>query len=77
MSCKEWVYSDKESRCGIYQELDLGDENENPAIITVDDPEEYAVEKDKGFHNVSVGIPAKVFDEIALAWCKKRKLAGF
>tara|TARA_R110001583_G_scaffold119822_2_gene271104 strand:- start:43 stop:276 length:234 start_codon:yes stop_codon:yes gene_type:complete len=76
MSTKEWFYCPRNSSVGGYQEMSFDDENQNPVLIQIDNPEEYQVLKDGQLHLVKIAIDARTFDSLAIAWCKKRKLNG-
>ncbi|RCU45690.1 hypothetical protein DU002_14620 [Corallincola holothuriorum] len=78
MSTKEWTYTSNE-RFGVYQEITFEKDNHNPATIEVVNPEDFSFSSETTAENARVSlltleIPAEVFDEIAIAWCRKRKL---
>lgn len=64
----------------LYQTIDNNetDVNQNPAIIEVDNPADFQILREQYDNNelfkLSLQIPALRFDDIALAWCKVRKL---
>jgi hypothetical protein len=76
MSTKEWVYEQDNPDIGCYQEITLDDDINNPAVIQVNNPEEFSIAKTEFSEQLTVAIPAEVFDKIAIAWCHKRKLQG-
>ena len=76
MSTKEWFYSPENSTVGGYQEITLEDKNDNPAIIQIENPQEFTIEKHDNYQRINLAIDAQKFDKLALAWCKKRKLHG-
>ena len=76
MGTKEWVYRTGELDIGCYQELTLESDNNSPAVIQVVNPEEFSVARDEFGEQIEVAVPAEVFDQIAVAWCKKRGLQG-
>lgn len=57
-----------------WQEITFDDDNNNPAEIEVACPDEYQVVKAGKYHAIRLAIPADVFDEIAIAWGKRRQL---
>ena len=82
MSTKEWV-SSHQNGASLYQECFYDSEkdeiNPNPAVIQADNPKNFLITReeylhDKHFSQLVLEIPAERFDEIAIAWCKKRKL---
>ncbi len=84
MSTKELVFSHPEG-ASIYQECFYDFEkhvaNPNPAVIQIENPGQFSITREehagaKPFSKLVVEIPAEHFDEIAVAWCKKRKLHG-
>lgn len=80
MSTKEWVYQ-SEQGFGLYQEMTLEKNNDNPAIIEIANPVDFRVNyttnaDGEAFGKLMAEIPADVFDEIAVVWCKQRKLQG-
>lgn len=84
MSIKDWVFS-KEDGANLYQvcfyDPENNDVNPNPAVIQIENPENFSITREecadaKSFSQLIVEIPADRFDEIAVAWCKKRKLHG-
>ena len=84
MSTKEWVSSHSDG-ASIYQECfydsEKHDINPNPAVVQVDGPCNYSVTREeyadgRPCSQLVVEVPADRFDEIAIAWCKKRKLHG-
>jgi len=76
MSTKEWVYEQDTPDIGCYQEITFEDDNNNPAVIQSNNPEEFSIAKTEFSEQLTVAIPAEVFDKIAIAWCRKRKLQG-
>jgi hypothetical protein len=83
MSTKEWIYQSEDELCkfGIYQELTLEDDNNNPATISVKNPSDFSLDyytnaKHKAIGELTAKIPAEQFDKIAIAWCKHRNLTG-
>lgn len=76
MSTKEWFYSLETSDVGGYQEMHLEQENHNLAIIQVENPNKFSVDKENNYQKVTLAIDAQEFDKLAIAWCKKRKLHG-
>lgn len=85
MSTKEWVYG-HQGGANLYQECFYDFKkhavNPNPAVIQIENPENFSITREeytdaKAFSQLIVEIPAERFDEIAIAWCKKRKLQGF
>ena len=46
MSTKEWIYQSEDELCkfGIYQELTLEDDNNNPATISVKNPSDFSLD---------------------------------
>jgi hypothetical protein len=80
MSTKEWILFDEDD-ANLYQEMTSGNENNNPATIEVNHPSNFCIEREtypsgKAFFTLRLEVPANRFDEIAIAWCKKRKLHG-
>ncbi|MGI2103470.1 hypothetical protein ACRN9O_22140 [Shewanella oncorhynchi] len=80
MSTKEWVYQDNEL-FGLYQEITFDKDNDNPAVIEITNPIDFKIiyesnAEGKLFGRLEAEIPADVFDQIAIAWCKKRELQG-
>jgi hypothetical protein len=84
MSTKEWVSSHHEG-ASLYQEFfydfEKHEVNPNPAVIQTASPKNFSITREEhvdGKHSLQlvVEIPADRFDEIAIAWCKKRKLHG-
>lgn len=74
MSAKEWVYEQDNPDIGCYQEITFDDDNNNPAAIQANNPEEFSFAKTEFSEQLTVSIPAETFDKIANAWCRKRKL---
>jgi hypothetical protein len=80
MSTKEWVYQGSE-QVGVYQDTTADNENNNPAVVEITNPVDFNInyasqDSEQSFSKLIAEIPANVFDEIAIAWCKKRKLQG-
>jgi len=80
MSTKEWVYECKE-RYTLFQEMTLDSINNNPATLAVTNPSDFKIEFETDVDGKNIGymmavIPAEIFDEIAIAWCKRRQLHG-
>ena len=79
MSTKEsFFYSKDEDVCG-YQELSFDDENNNPVCVQINRAKEFRVEKHVNSDAVQVTVEIaapEVFDDLAIAWCKKRNLQG-
>ena|SRR5690606_34684294 len=80
MSNKEWVYQ-KGDRFGLYQEITLERDNDNPAVVEITNPMDFKIiyesnAEGKSFGKLEAEIPAEVFDQLAIAWCKKRRLQG-
>ncbi|GAB1037693.1 hypothetical protein NM528_21670 [Shewanella algae] len=78
MSAKEWVYQGRD-QFGLYQEMTF--DKDNPAVIEISNPTDFKIVSEsnaegKAFGKLEAAIPADVFDQIAIAWCKKRKLHG-
>lgn len=76
MSTKDWVYKQDAHDVGCYQEITIADNKNNPAIIQTNNPKEFSIVKTELSEQLTVAIPADVFDKIAVAWCRKRKLQG-
>lgn len=80
MSTKEWVYQEND-QFGLYQEMTFDKDNDNPAVIQIINPANFMVASESNaegtvFGKLEAEIPADVFDQIAIAWLKKRKLHG-
>tara|TARA_R110000765_G_scaffold401690_1_gene497116 strand:+ start:892 stop:1515 length:624 start_codon:yes stop_codon:yes gene_type:complete len=80
MSTKEWIYR-PDFGAGLYQELSLEENNNNPATVEIVDPTDFCVERKKYANGKScltfrVEIAPEQFDHLAIGWCKKRKLQG-
>ena len=80
MSTKEWVYQENE-KYALFQDITLDAINNNPATIEITNPTDFKVSSEtnsqgKPISYLTAEIPAEVFDEIAIAWCKRRKLQG-
>lgn len=80
MSTKEWIYQ-RDGKFGLYQEITLNKENDNPAVIEITNPIDFKVIYESNaegniYGKLEAEIPADVFDQIAIAWCKKRNLQG-
>ena len=80
MSTKEWIYR-PDFGVGLYQELSLEENNNNPVSIEIEDPTDFCVERKKYANGKScltfrVDIAPEQLDHLAIAWCKKRKLQG-
>lgn len=84
MSTKEWV-SSHPSGASLYQECFYDFEkhaaNPNPAVIQIENPGSFSITQEDlagagPYSQLVVEIPAERFDEIAIAWCKSRKLQG-
>lgn len=77
MSTKDWVFHTEPEgvSIGCYQDVTFDKVNNNPAVLEVLHPEEFKIVREKDYEEVSLSIPAEVFDNIAKAWCKKRKLS--
>ncbi|AZG73532.1 hypothetical protein [Shewanella livingstonensis] len=83
MSTKEYVYEDNNSDFALFQEITFDDENNNPAVLQIDNASNFSVfshklmsDSDKVSSQLIAEIPADEFDKIAIEWCKKRKLHG-
>ena len=76
MSTKDWVYEQGNPDIGCYQEITFEDHNNNPAVIQLSNSEEFSITKTEFSEQLTVAIPAEIFDKIAIAWCRKRKLQG-
>jgi hypothetical protein len=80
MSTKDYVFVMNDCDVALYQEINFGaDENQNDATIQISNASDFEISSettrsDKVVSQLTVNIPASFFDEIALAWCKKRKL---
>jgi hypothetical protein len=80
MSTKEWAYKNQQGY-GLYQELSFDPNNSNPAVIEVRNPVASSICYEINLAGGPIGrlttdIPADIFDEIAVACCRKRKLHG-
>lgn len=84
MSTKEWILSEHDG-ASLYQECFHDFEkhvtNPNPAVIQIENPGSFSITKEEHagagpYSQLVVEIPAERFDEIAIAWCKNRKLQG-
>ena len=83
MSTKEWI-SSHPSGASLYQECFYDFEkhaaNPNPAVIQIENPGSFSITQEHAgaglYSQLVVEIPAERFDEIAIAWCKNRKLQG-
>lgn len=80
MSTKEWAYENQQGY-GLYQELSFDPNNSNPAVIEVSNPVVFSICYETNLAGepncrLTAEIPADVFDGIAVAWCRKRKLQG-
>jgi hypothetical protein len=72
MSTKEWVHRSDDG-AGLYQEMSLYEQNNNPATIEIENPVGFKIEReeysgDKVFFSLTAEIPAVRFDELAIAW---------
>ena len=78
MSTKCTVHYDNETDTHLFEEMSLDDDFESPAYIKSQRFEvNIRVLQDEPATNfVTVEIPAHVMDELAIEWCKKRKLQG-
>lgn len=76
MSTKDWVYEQSNPDIGCYQEITFEDDNNNPVVIQSSNTKEFSITKTRFSEQLTVAIPAEVFDKIAIAWCRKRKLQG-
>ena len=75
MSARDWILYD-EKQANLYQEMTLGDSNNNPATIEITNPTDFLIESERFPNNkvlstLRVEISADRFDQIAIAWCKK------
>jgi hypothetical protein len=80
MTNKEYVYQE-DGRTVLYQESTSNKNNDNPAIIQITNSADFSISSESNAEGKSIKkliaeIPADVFDKIAIAWCKKRKLHG-
>ena len=84
MSTKEWISSQQDG-ASLYQECFYDFEkhatNPNPAVIQIENPGSFSITQEDlagagPYSQLVVEIPAERFDEIAIAWCKSRKLQG-
>jgi hypothetical protein len=76
MSVKSSIYYHPPSGTHLYEECTT-EGTGSPAYIELRNPNEFRVEKVHGVEiTVSLGIPAELMDDLALAWCKRRKLQG-
>jgi len=78
MSTKEWVYQGHD-QFGLYQEVAFDKDNNNPAVIEITNHTDFKIASSSNTEGKALGrleaeIPAEVFDQMAIAWCKKRKL---
>jgi len=61
----------------LYQEHNFFSDFESHAMISMRNPEQFAIEKvTAGSEQLFVSIPDTAMDEVAIAWCKHRKLQG-
>lgn len=81
MVTKEYIYQsdDENYEVALYQEMSFSDENDNAAIITINNPIDFSVSYQTNTDNTTHGvlsaeITADEFDKIAVAWIKHRKL---
>jgi hypothetical protein len=81
MSTKEWIVFGDEG-AGLFQDVNFGQENKNPATIEIKNPIDFIIESEsyadsKVMSLLRVDVPAKRFDEFAIAWLKHRKLLPY
>jgi len=61
----------------LYQEHNFFSDFESHAMISMRNPEQFAIEKViAGSEQLLVSIPDTAMDEVAIAWCQHRKLQG-
>ena len=66
-----------ESGTYLYEEHNRFSDCETHALISMRNPEQFAIEKvTAGSEQLFVSIPDTAMDEVAIAWCKHRKLQG-
>jgi hypothetical protein len=78
MSTKDWIVYAEEG-AGLFQDVNLGKENNNPATIEIKNPIDFIIESEsnaggKVMSLLKVDIPAERFDELAVAWIKHRRI---
>lgn len=82
MSTKGWIYrSDTQYKTTLFQEISSGDDNVNTAKLSIENPAKFSVSYSENNNSSAMGhliveIPVSVLDEMAIAWCKRRKLQG-
>ena len=82
MSTKEWIYrSDTQYETALYQDLLSDDDKVNTATLSIENPTKFSVSysennNSNAITHLTVKIPVSVLDEMAIAWCKNRKLQG-
>lgn len=76
MSVKSSIYYHSPTGTHLYEEVTT-EGIRSDAYIELSNPNEFRVEKapDAGI-TVSFNIPPEIMDDLALAWCKRRKLRG-
>ncbi|MCP5213030.1 MAG: hypothetical protein H6998_19100 [Hahellaceae bacterium] len=65
------------SNTTLYHRIYMEDIQQNSVLLSVKNAKEATFVKDEltGYH-VTVGIDPEAMDELAIAWCKHRKLQG-
>lgn len=82
MSAKEWIYrSDTQYATTLFQEVPSDDDNIHTATLCIENPAKFSVSYSENNNSSAMGhliveIPVSVLDEMAIAWCKQRKLQG-
>ncbi|AFI84661.2 hypothetical protein Q7A_1843 [Methylophaga nitratireducenticrescens] len=82
MSTKEWIYrSNTQYETTLFQEVSSDDDNVNTATLSIENPAKFSVSYSENNNSSAMGhliveIPVSVLDEMAIAWCKQRKLQG-
>lgn len=81
MSRKEWIYrSDTQYETALSLDVLSVDSNVDTATLYIENPTKFSVSYSEN-NNTNMGhltltIPVSVLDEMAITWCKHRKLQG-
>ncbi|WP_238595895.1 hypothetical protein [Methylophaga nitratireducenticrescens] len=82
MSTKKWIYrSETQYETTLFQEVSSNDDNLNTATLCIENPAKFSVSYSEKNNSSAMGhlkveIPVSVLDDMAIAWCKQRKLQG-
>lgn len=77
MSTKISIKYHEESKTHLYEEMTLDENYQSDAYVQIDSPTEFSVNRSElGFESITLAINPDAMDDLAIAWCKHRRLTG-